>query len=114
MRFFVRRADSLLYDLPASLQDLYDSVLPKGTYDCEHQLDTAPDGYKTNGAGKDGTHVCGDDGKKPTIAYWMSNMDIDCDGGDPSSTECADDPSWLGDTAYQDPSGKNIDAVAVP
>lgn len=72
-----RRGDSTstdplaLYDVPSGLLELYDKIGVGGTLSCDHQLDEG-DGYTTNGAGKDGTHYCGDASSSPSYVYWCA------------------------------------------
>ncbi|KAI5478040.1 beta dna polymerase [Pseudohyphozyma bogoriensis] len=105
---------SALLDPPAALASLATSI-KGGISSCSgsHQLDTRSEGYSANGSGKDGTHYCGDS-ESPSYIYWGSNMDVDCDGGSTSDNACSNDPSHQSDTAFQDSSGNNIDAVNVP
>ncbi|GJN94318.1 hypothetical protein Rhopal_007392-T1 [Rhodotorula paludigena] len=106
-----------LFDLPPELSAFVDEVGTGGTFSCDKGggivLDTRDGGYKENGAGKDGTHYCGNKAEQPTYVWWVSNMDIDCDGSEGTTGPCASDQSFLGDTAFQDDQGSNIDAQSV-
>ena len=90
-------------------------------------LDTMSGGFKDNGQSVDGfrnfryvrpsavqnrlTLQCGDRASSPSVVYWRSNMDIDCDGGTKTGP-CANDPSWWWQTAFEY-KGKPVDAQAV-
>ncbi|GAA5973100.1 hypothetical protein JCM11641_006268 [Rhodosporidiobolus odoratus] len=115
-----RRSDSTnpdaLFDVPADLLAFYDKVGTKGSLDCGDGsgLDKRSGGYKTNGKGADGTRYCGDKAESPTYVWWVSNMDVDCDGApDGTSGICQGDGSYFGETAFADESGKPIDAMKV-
>ncbi|KAL7342785.1 fungal chitosanase of glycosyl hydrolase group 75-domain-containing protein [Rhodotorula toruloides] len=47
------------------------------------------------------------------MVWWESNMDVDCDGSSKKGP-CSNDESFQGQTAFQDKSGKDIDAQSVP
>ncbi|KAK4330693.1 Endo-chitosanase [Rhodotorula toruloides] len=104
---------SLLFDVPASLSTFLSQLGTEGSLSCEKGggvgLDTRSGGYHTNGKGKSGTRYCGDKKEAPKMVWWQSNMDVDCDGSNKKGP-CSNDGSFQGQTAFQDKSGKDIDA----
>ncbi|BGP11477.1 hypothetical protein JCM10049v2_007384 [Rhodotorula toruloides] len=107
---------SLLFDPPSSLSTFLTQIGTGGSLSCEKGggvgLDTRSGGYHTNGKGKSGTRYCGDKKDAPKMVWWQSNMDVDCDGSNKKGP-CSNDGSFQGQTAFQDKSGKDIDAQYV-
>lgn len=96
---------SALFDVPSGLSKFYSALGVKGSLECTGgvAIDDRAQGYQTNGQGKDGTHYCApakDD--KPQYVWWMSNMDVDCDGAPSTEGICEGDGSYFELTAYTD------------
>ncbi|GAA6059551.1 hypothetical protein JCM10212_000607 [Sporobolomyces blumeae] len=105
-----------LFDVPAGLLSLYESVGSQGSLTCPSgaAVDDRSGGYKTNGKGKDGTRYCADAQDSPSFVYWESNMDVDCDGAPSTDGICEGDGSYFELTAFTDDAGKPINALEVP
>ncbi|GAA5850453.1 hypothetical protein JCM3766R1_006566 [Sporobolomyces carnicolor] len=108
---------SALFDVPSGLSKFYSTLGVKGSLECTGgvAIDDRAQGYQTNGQGKVGTHYCApakDD--KLQYVWWMSNMDVDCDGAPSTEGICEGDGSYFELTAYTDSEGKPINALTVP
>jgi hypothetical protein len=96
--------DPKIFDVSSGLSDFYSTLGTEGSLDCEGGtiIDDRSEGYKTNGQGKDGTHYCAREKENPKFVWWMSNMDVDCDGAPTTEGICEGDGSYYELTAFTD------------
>jgi len=76
---------------------------------CKHQLDDLPGIGFSDGGGFKNQHYCGNKAKDPEIVFWLSNMDVDCDG----SGNCSNDKDHQPSTTFEFNS-KALNAQTVP
>jgi len=76
---------------------------------CEHQLDDLSGSGFSDGGEFKNQHYCGNKAKDPEIVFWLSNMDVDCDG----AGNCADDQDHQDGTAFKF-DNKPLNAQEVP
>ncbi|GAA5958544.1 hypothetical protein JCM3765_006669, partial [Sporobolomyces pararoseus] len=105
-----------LFDVPSELADFYSTLGTSGSLECTGGvvIDDRSEGYKTNGQGKDGTHYCSKEKEHAKFVWWLSNMDVDCDGAPSTDGICEGDGSYFELTAFTDGDGKPVNALTVP